>query len=130
MNEQSVTIVVAILGALGAGGIGAAIVNGLFNRPKLLSEVYEQRLKALTDRVTCLEEKEKIQTDKIDNLKTEIDKREDMIEALQRENEDLKSEITKLKAENRCKDNKIAKLQSQVADLTARLDAMNGSDGG
>lgn len=130
MNEQSVTIVVAILGALGAGGIGAAIVNGLFNRPKLLSEVYEQRLKALTDRVTCLEEKEKIQTDKIDNLKTEIDKREDMIEALQRENEDLKSEITKLKAENRCKDNKIAKLQSQVADLTARLDAMNGSGGG
>jgi chromosome segregation ATPase len=130
MNEQSVTIVVAILGALGAGGIGAAIVNGLFNRPKLLSEIYEQRLKALTDRVTCLEEKEKIQTDKIDNLKTEIDKREDMIEALQRENEDLKSEITKLKAENRCKDNKIAKLQSQVADLTARLDAMNGSDGG
>jgi hypothetical protein len=130
MTEQSVTIIVAILGALGAGGLGAAIVNGIFNRPKLLSEVYEQRLKALTDRVTCLEEKDVIQTDKIDRLKNEIDKREDMIEALQRENEDLKGEIKKLKAENKCKDDKIAKLQSQVADLTTRLDAMNGSDCG
>ena len=53
-----------------------------------------------------------------------------MIETLQRENDDLKSEIKKLIAENKCKDGKIAKLQSQVKELTARLDAMNGSGGG
>ena len=123
-------IIIAVIGALGAGGLGAAIVNGLFSRTKILSDVYEKRLAALTDRVTALEEKNSKLECTIDKLKQNLDQREDMIEALQRENDELKAEIKKLQTENECKERKIQKLQAQVADLIVRLDAMNGADCG
>ena len=118
-------IIIAIVGALGAGGLGAAIVNGLFNRTKLLSDVYEKRLKAMNTRSPELEERVDKLEGVIHNLRLENEESEDMIDTLQRENE-------KLIKENACKDRKIKKLQeqvsalqSQVAKLTARLDAMN-----
>jgi len=122
-------IIIAIVGALGAGGLGAAIINGLFNRTKLLADIFEKRLKAMGNRSTALESRVDKLEGVIQGLRLEVEERDDMIDALQRENE-------KLIKENDCKDRKIKKLQeqvsalqSQVAILTARLDAMNNEIG-
>ena len=122
-------IIIAIVGALGAGGLGAAIVNGLFNRTKLLADIFEKRLKAMGDRSIALESRVDKLEGIIHTLRLEIEERDDMIDTLQRENK-------KLIKENDCKDRKIKKLQeqvsalqSQVAILTARLDAMNIENG-
>ena len=122
-------IIIAIVGALGAGGLGAAIVNGLFNRTKLLADIFEKRLKAMGDRSTALESRVEKLEGVIHALRLEVEERDDMIDTLQREN-------VQLKEENDCKERKIKKLQEQVKDLqsqvailTARLDAMNIGDG-
>ena len=122
-------IIIAIVGALGAGGLGAAIVNGLFNRTKLLADIFEKRLKAMGDRSTALESRVEKLEGVIHALRLEVEERDDMIDTLQREN-------VQLKEENDCKERKIKKLQEQVKDLqsqvailTARLDAMNNEDG-
>lgn len=115
-------IIIAIIGALGAGGLGAAIVNGLFNRPKLISEIYEKRMEALTSRATSLESRVEKLEGIIDTLKFEIEERDDMIDTLQRENAELKKQVAELQAENDCKEHKIIVLQKQVKELTARLD--------
>jgi predicted RNase H-like nuclease (RuvC/YqgF family) len=131
-------IIIAIIVAIGSGGIGGAVVKWLSNREvtkadayQMLSNVYERRLSALTDRATQLENRVASLEGVIKGLKLEVDERDDMIDTLQKENAELKAEIKQLKAENLCKDEKIAVLQEQVACLTKRLDAMNnkGYDG-
>ena len=124
------TVIVAVLGALGAGGIGAALVNGLFSRPKVLSEVYEKRLEALTCRATMLEKRVEKLEGIIDSLKIELEERDDMIDTLQRENDDLKKQVEALQAENECKEKKIVALQKQVKELTARLDELTKDPNG
>ena len=55
-------IIIAIVAAIGGGGVGAAVIKWLSNREvtkadayQMLSSVYERRLSALTDRATQLE---------------------------------------------------------------------------
>jgi len=84
-----------------------------------LSALYEKRLKTLDDKVAALE-------GKIDNLECEIENREVTIEKLKRENIELTSQVEKLTKALARKDAKVLELQKQVAELTARLDAMNG----
>jgi chromosome segregation ATPase len=91
--------------------------------------VYEKRMGALTDRATSLESRVEKLEGVIECLRLEVEERDDMIDTLQREN-------AQLKQENDCKDRKITKLQTQVrelqtqvATLTARLDAMNSKGG-
>ena len=134
MSEQATTIIVAVIVAIGSGGLGAAIVNWLANRnknqakvDKLLSDIYEKRLTAFADRVTALEIKIEKLEQIIDVLKIEVDRREDMIVSLKQKNDRLLTEIKKLKAESASKDRKIAKLQEQVKELTERLDALIGT---
>lgn len=130
MTDHTVTIIIAVISALGGGGIGAAVIGWIANREKIkadayatIAEVYEKRLTALTERVTCLEAKDEAKTIRIDELKREIEEREDMVEALQRENVELKAENEELKG-------KVAVLERQVAELKAELKKLTeGRDG-
>ena len=117
MPDNTVTIIVAIIAALSGGGITAAI-TGVFNRPKLLSEIYETRLQAMNERACQLESR-------LDKLEDEIKDRDNMIDSLKRENDQLKAEIKELQDENACKEKKIIKLQQQVRELKKRLDEID-----
>ena len=137
MPPETVTIIIAIVSALGGGGIGAAVVNWLANHKKVkadsysvLSENYENRLNSLTNRANALEDRVERLEAIIDKLKLEVDKRDAIIDELKQENCDLKIEMKKLKADNECKDRKIAKLERQVKELTARIDAINSREKG
>jgi len=137
VNESTVSIIIAVIAAIGSGGLGAAIFHYLEHRKKteaeaisILSDVYEQRLSTLTDRATALECKVERLEHTIDTLRHEVEERDDMVNLLQKENEALKAEIAKLKTENECKERKILALQKQVKELTARIDAMNGEGDG
>jgi len=128
-------IVIAIIGALGVGGIGAALVNWLANKKSKqvndfssLAKVYEERLKALADRaasVECRVEKlEKI----IKTLNTELDSKDDIIEILQRAEKAHKDEIDKLNKErleqietNRKQGERIHKLRLENTKLKERI---------
>lgn len=131
------TVIVAVIGAFGAGGLGAAIVNWLSKRDinkadaySTIAAIYEQRLKALTDRATCLEIRVEKLEGVIEKLRLEVEERDDMIDTLQRENADLKKQVAELQAENECKERKILKLQSQVKELTSRLDELTKAEDG
>lgn len=75
----------------------------------------------------------------VDILRGEKKAREDTIELMQRENADLTAQVEKLTAAVNRRDKRIRELEKQVAEipalekriaeLTARLDAMNGKDG-
>ncbi len=75
----------------------------------------------------------------MDVLRGEKKAREDTIELMQRENADLTAQVEKLTAAVNRRDKRIRELEKQVAEipalekriaeLTARLDAMNGKDG-
>ena len=128
-------IVIAIIGALGVGGIGAALVNWLASKKSrqvndfsILAKAYEERLKALADRaasVECRVEKlEKI----IKTLNTELDSKDDIIEILQRANLAHKDEIDKLNKErldqietNRKQGERIHKLRLENTKLKERI---------
>ena len=125
-------IIIAIIVAIGSGGVGAAVVKWLSNREvkradiyQMLSNNYERRLTALTDRATAVEARVTLLENENRRLRLEVDDRDGMIDTLKREVADLKQENEQLKAENICKDEKIAVLQDQVKCLTERLDAMN-----
>jgi predicted RNase H-like nuclease (RuvC/YqgF family) len=131
------TVIVAVIGAFGAGGLGAALVNWLSNKDvkkadayATISAIYETRLKALSDRATCLEVRVEKLEGIIQSLRTEVEERDDMIDTLQRENEDLRKQVADLQTENECKERKIQALQTQVKVLTARLDELTkGANG-
>jgi uncharacterized protein YceH (UPF0502 family) len=53
-----------------------------------------------------------------------------MIVNLQQENVDLQAQVDKLSKVVNNKDRRIRELEKQVAELTARLDAMNGNGDG
>lgn len=131
-------ITIAILAALaGGGGLGAAFISWLADRDikkadayAKISDVYEQRLTALTTRSEKLEKRVECLEQIIAGLRLEVGERDDMIDILQRENVKLKAEVKKLQSEGKSKDAQIALLQSQVADLNDRLDRMNNKDSG
>jgi peptidoglycan hydrolase CwlO-like protein len=54
--------------------------------------------------------------------------REAFILNLQQENADLQTQVDKLQVAVKGRDKRIRELEKQVAELTARLDAMNGKD--
>jgi len=53
-----------------------------------------------------------------------------MIDTLQKENANLQSEVEKLQKSVLCRDKRIKELERLVAELTTRLDALNGSQDG
>ena len=144
------TIIVAMLGALGAGGVGAAFISGIFKHKiteaeaqKIkeeaesekadafvkLCEVYERRLTALTDRAFNLELRVDQLEQTISGLRLEVEERDDMVDRLQQENAELKAEINKLKLErdqqtklSRDQGDKIFKLTRENNKLTRRIE--------
>lgn len=143
-SEQIVTIIVAIVGS----GVLTAIVTSIANRKKAgadtfqtyaqsladaaaaLMEVAEHRIANLCERAESLEERVRQLEGEIYSLKTSLLERERMIDTLQTENAALQAEVEKLRKEVKGRDARIRELEKQVAELTSRLDAMNGTQDG
>ena len=99
MTEQAVTIIVAVISALGGGGIAAAVVTWLINRgkPKLDIQGYWHREFArLEGRVVDLEK--------------EVKGRDLSIAELKKENADLKNDYAKATDE-------IKRLRQRIREL-------------
>ena len=140
-SEQITTIIVAIIGS----GVLSAVVSALANRGKVkadtfqtivqsladtsakLMDVAEHRIASLCERAEKLEARISQLEGEILTLKGDILERERMIDTLQKENASLQSEVEKLQKSVLCRDKRIKELERLVAELTARLDAMNGS---
>lgn len=118
-----------ILAVLGGGGF-VALVNAFANRNKIRADVIATLGDHYTKELTALREKVDALEAKVDGLKCEIENREVTIEKLKSENAELTLQVEKLTKALARKDAKVLELQKQVADLTARLDAMNGCGDG
>ena len=124
MTDQSVTIIVALLAALGGGGLGSAIIAAIANKQKTaaeatmtLAEGYERRLARLTERACQLETRIESLETLVSTLRSSLSERDQMIDTLQHENAELKKQVEKLQAENVCKDRKIGALQTRMRHL-------------
>lgn len=140
---MSTEIIIAIIAAFGGGGIGAAIVSGLFNRKKLAAEAdlstitslkgaieaQDARLNTLSDSLDRVMVREEKLNGDVDILKNKLRGRDLEIGKLTKENKDLKQRVDELVAENLSKDREIADLTARVEELRRRLDALNGYGG-
>lgn len=136
-----------VLVAVLSSGTLVAIVTALSNRrvtsaqaTMTLSEGYETRLARLSERACLLEGKVEVLETQVSTFRSLLSEREVTIVNLQQENIDLQNEIGKLQKSILCRDKRIKELErlvsenekeidsfrSQVAELTTRLDAMNG----
>ena len=143
-SEQITTIIIAIIGS----GVLSAIVSALANKGKVkadtfqviiqsladtsakLMDVAEHRIANLCERAEKLEARISQLEGEIITLKTDVLERERMIDTLQKENANLQSEVEKLQKSVLCRDKRIKELERLVAELTTRLDALNGSQDG
>ena len=143
MNTDLIAIIVA---AIGAGGIGSAIVNGLFGKKKndaetfraiteslaatskALMELAESRIISLTQRTVSLESRIDMLETVSRELRSSLTDREQTIQMLQKENLDLQNQVDQLKRENKSKDLKIEELSHKLQELAARLNAMTSGE--
>lgn len=141
MSGEQLAVIFAAL--FGGGGLGAVIVNAVANRKRVsaetekikadclasLSGAYETRLDALTKRAVQLEAKVDQLETQVSGLRTLLSDREATILNLQQENADLQAQLDKMSAAVKGRDKRIRELERQVAELTERLNAMNGKSG-
>jgi len=141
MSGEQLAVIFAAL--FGGGGLGAVIVNAIANRKRVgaetekikadclasLSGAYETRLDALTKRAVQLEAKVDQLETQVSGLRTLLSDREATILNLQQENADLQAQLDKMSAAVTGRDKRIRELERQVAELTERLNAMNGKSG-
>ena len=141
MSGEQLAVIFAAL--FGGGGLGAVIVNAIANRKLVgaetekikadclasLSGAYETRLDALTKRAVQLEAKVDQLETQVSGLRTLLSDREATILNLQQENADLQAQLDKMSAAVKGRDKRIRELERQVAELTERLNAMNGKSG-
>jgi len=141
MSGEQLAVIFAAL--FGGGGLGAVIVNAIANRKRVsaetekikadclasLSGAYETRLDALTKRAVQLEAKVDQLETQVSGLRTLLSDREATILNLQQENADLQAQLDKMSAAVKGRDKRIRELERQVAELTERLNAMNGKSG-
>ena len=141
MSGEQLAVIFAAL--FGGGGLGAVIVNAIANRKRVsaetekikadclasLSGAYETRLDALTKRAVQLEAKVDQLETQVSGLRTLLSDREATILNLQQENADLQAQLDKMSAAVKGRDKRIRELERQVAELTERLNAMNGESG-
>lgn len=139
MSNDLLTIIAA---ALGAGGLGVVIVNGMFGRKKnnadsfqiitasladtsqALMELAETRIVNLTARSERLEGRIDTLEKEIKELRAVLVDREQTIQKLQLENFKLQNQVDELKRSGLAKDQQIQNLTKQVQDLTKRLNAL------
>ena len=146
MPDTTVEIIIAIISAIGAGGVGAAIVSAFSNRKKNKAEADKltsdtlagtaRELTAIsTEMVTSinaqlkdLTKKYKELEEEVARLKLELLGRERMINELKLENKSLRAKIEQLQAENVAKDALINELSIKVKDLEDRLDKLTDGE--
>ena len=146
MPATTVEIVIAIISAIGAGGVGAAIVSAISNRKKNQAETVKLTSDTLagtareltvisTEMVTSINAQLKDLTKKyreleeeVTRLKLELLGRERMINELKLENKSLRAKIEQLQAENVAKDALINELSIKVKDLEDRLDKLTDGE--
>ena len=93
-------IIVAIVAALGAGGVGGAIITGLFSRQRVLAEAEAIRVKAVTDAESVkLDSQIKAFTVLTERLEGRIDKLHCRVEKLEADIEGRDMIIAKLTEE-------------------------------
>lgn len=138
MSESAVTIIVTVVSALGAGGLGAAIITAITHRKvrdaeatMTLAEGYEKRLARLTERACQLEARIETLEGLVSTLRDSLSERETMIDKLQSENAELRLQVDKLTAESACKERKIVALQTRMRHLEKLIKDMglNINDG-
>lgn len=118
MSEQAVNIIVAIIAALGGGGIGAAIIAAIANRKKTDSEALAIAMESLSKTATTLmeisETRIKNLCERVAALELKAEAREEYIDTQQKEIVELRGMVDKLTTEN-------AKLRAENINLTRRL---------
>jgi len=107
-----------------------SIIESLADTSAKLMDVAEHRIANLCDRAERLEARISQLEGEIFTLKCDILERERMIDTLKRENANLQGEVEKLQKSVLCRDKRIKELERLVAELTHRLDAMNGNQDG
>lgn len=143
---MSTEIIIAIIAAIGGGGIGAAIISGIFNRRKSCAEAekteaeadlvtittlksaleaQDTRLKLLGDSLDRVMEREDVLAGDIDILKKKLRGRDLEINRLTKENQTLKQRVDELVTENVGKDQEIASLRAQVEALQKQLNELD-----
>jgi predicted RNase H-like nuclease (RuvC/YqgF family) len=129
------TIIVAAITGLLTGGLGVAIVNGLFNRKKTEaeSELIEQETIAkmlLSSQRICDTMQTRIEAlhARVEHVEAKLKGRDAMIEALTEENRALKDKVEELERErnqqielNRSQGQKIGYLTRQLEDANKRI---------
>jgi chromosome segregation ATPase len=137
-------IIVAIAAALGAGGVGGAIITGLFSRQRVLAEAEAIRIKAASDAediklrtqieaFMALTERLESRIDKlhcrVEKLEGDIEGRDMIIAKLTEENRELHLELKRLKEQNErlMKTNK--DLTERVQHLEVQLQGFMAGDG-
>ena len=123
-------IVAAITGLL-TGGLGVAIVNGLFGRVtveaaadnqqaetiKLLQEISQSQLTMMQEQMNTMKER-------MDRLESDIAGRDMTIAELKAENEKLQCEVDELTKQNKAKDRKIRELSGKLHEQDKRIIAL------
>ena len=137
-------IIVAIAAALGAGGVGGAIITGLFSRQRVLAEAEAIRVKAVTDAesiklgsqieaFTALTERLEGRIDKlhcrVEKLEADIEGRDMIIAKLTEENKQLHEELRCLKLQNERLVKTNQELTARVQSLEQKLGQMSDGDG-
>jgi hypothetical protein len=126
------TIIIAVIGALGAGGIGAAIVNGLFGRHKTKAEASATERKSNDEATQNLVDCTKVLLDvaqgqilsmekRITALESESRAKDMNIEQLEEENKQLRIELDKLKTQNKSLIADNHKLSDRIMALEKKL---------
>jgi predicted RNase H-like nuclease (RuvC/YqgF family) len=128
---MTVEIWIAIISALGAGGLGAAIVAAIAGRGKnqadviaKLMEVSEKRIQAMCDRATGLESRVEMLEKQVSTLRSELSVKESTVASLQSENIELKAQIDELVKAGECKDRKITELQRRIRELEKQVNGL------
>lgn len=142
MFDTASDIIVALISMLGAGGLGAVIVNAFAGRKRTsaevekikadaiasLSEVYDRLINTLAQRTTQLESKiEQLET-QISETRMLLSDRDATILVLQKENANLQEQLDKMQVLVKGRDKRILELEHQVTTLIERLNALNGGD--
>lgn len=129
------TIVVAAITGLLTGGLGVAIVNGLFNKAKteaesesIEQETIAKMLMASQKMCDTMQTRIDILHQRVETVEAKLEGRDLMIEALTEENRALKDKVEELERErnqqielNRSQGQKIGHLTRQLEEANKRI---------
>lgn len=139
---MSTEIWIAVIAALGGGGIGAALISALFGRRKASAETEaisiatlinslketDEHIARLWQTIDVITAREAVLEEDVVKLKDKLRGRDLEIDQLTKENQALKKRVDELVAENLTKDREIAKLKAEIAELREELETWRKND--